>query len=295
MSAVLDTTQRFLFDDQDVRGEIATLEHSYQEILSRHPYPEPVKALLGEMLAATVLLSTTLKFEGLLVLQARSSGPVSTLMVECSSNQEVRGIARYEDGLQASQALHELMPNGVLTITIDPENGQRYQGIVSLEGSSLADALNGYFASSEQLPTRFRLQADGRKARGFLLQALPANRVTDPEARANAWEHFTVLAASLTPEEQLALDNETILHRLFHQEAVRLFSPRPVRFHCSCSAERSGNALISLGREDAMALLAERDGEIEVDCQFCNQRYTFDADALDALFDQAADQAQRLH
>ena len=295
MSAPLDTTQRFLFDDQDVRGEIVCLEHSYQDILNRHPYPEPVKALLGELLAAAVLLSTTLKFDGLLILQARSSGPVSTLMVECSSTQQVRGIARYEQDIKPSQALHELMPDGVLAITIDPEQGQRYQGIVSLDGATLAEALNGYFASSEQLPTHFRLQADGRKARGLLLQALPADRVTDPEARALAWEHLSVLLASLTPEEQLALDNETILHRLFHQEAVRLFSPRSVSFHCSCSAERSGNALISLGREDAMALLAERDGEIEVDCQFCNQRYLFDAAALEALFDRAAEQAQRLH
>ena len=166
-----DITQRFLFENADVRGEMVSADQSYREILAKHDYPEPVKALLGEMLAAAVLLSTTIKFDGLLILQAKSEGPLSTLMVECSSDQAVRGIARYADDLQEG-SLTDLMPGGVLAITIDPNQGQRYQGIVSLDGGSLAAALDGYFANSEQLPTRFRLHADGRVARGFLLQAL---------------------------------------------------------------------------------------------------------------------------
>lgn len=289
-----DTTQRFMFEHADVRGELVSLDQSYREVLAKHAYPESVKALLGEMLAAAVLLSTTIKFEGLLILQARSSGPLSTLMVECSSDQAVRAIARYADDLQG-ETLAELMPDGILAITIDPEDGQRYQGIVPLEGSSLADALSAYFDNSEQLPTRFRLQADGRSARGFLLQALPADRQIDPEDRNATWEHLSILANTLTAEELLSLDNQTLLHRLFHQEDVRLFDPGPVRFECSCSAERSGNALVSLGREDALDLLAERGGEIEVDCQFCNARYRFGRTDLEALFEAAQKHARSLH
>lgn len=289
-----DVTQRFIFEHSDVRGELVSLNDSYHEILARHPYPEPVKALLGEMLAAAVLLSTAIKFDGLLIMQARSSGPLSMLMVECSSQQDVRAIARYSDDL-SGDTLSELMPDGMLAITMDPTQGQRYQGVVALQGDSLADALAGYFDSSEQLPSRFRLLADGRIARGFMLQALPADRQTDPEERQETWSRLSALAETLTVEELLALDNSTILHRLFHEEEVRLFDARPVRFRCSCSAERSGNALISLGREDALALLAEQGGEVEVDCQFCNTSYRFDEAALTRLFDEAQERARGLH
>ncbi|MGB7388232.1 MAG: Hsp33 family molecular chaperone HslO [Pseudomonas neustonica] len=289
-----DITQRFLFENADVRGEMVSADQSYREILAKHDYPEPVKALLGEMLAAAVLLSTTIKFDGLLILQAKSEGPLSTLMVECSSDQAVRGIARYADDLQEGN-LTELMPDGVLAITIDPANGQRYQGIVSLEGGSLATALDGYFANSEQLPTRFRLQADGRIARGFLLQALPADRQLDPEDRAATWQHLNVLADTLTAEELIGLDNATVLHRLFHQDDLRLFDAQAVRFECSCSAERSSNALVSLGKDDLLALLQEQGGRIEVDCQFCNARYEYDVNAIEALFSAVDEHARQLH
>lgn len=292
--AAQDITQRFIFDNADVRGELASLDSSYREILAKHAYPQPVQALLGEMLAAAVLLSTTIKFDGLLILQARSSGPLSTLMVECSSEQAVRGIARYADDLQG-ETLSELMPDGVLAITIDPTNGQRYQGIVPLEGGSLAAALDSYFANSEQLPTRFRLRADGRVARGFLLQALPADRQRDVQEREETWQRLNILADTLSAEELISLDNQTLLHRLYHEEEVRLFDARPARFECSCSAERSGNALVSLGREDVLQLLQEQGGEITVDCQFCNSRYRYDEAAVQALFDAAAEHARSLH
>ena len=280
-----DYTQRFLFDDTDVRGEMVDLERSYSEVLAKHPYPEPVAQLLGEMLAAASLLCGTLKFDGLLVLQARSSGAVPLLMVECSSDREVRGIARYhEEQLTPGATLAELMPEGVLAMTIDPANGQRYQGIVALDGIDLAECLSNYFASSEQLPTRFWLNANGRRARGLLLQQLPADRLKDPEAREASWQHLTTLADTLTAEELLGLNTETLLHRLYHEEQVRLFDPRPIRFHCSCSRERSAKALISLGQHDAEQLLGEQGGSVTIDCQFCNQRYLFDASDVTQLF-----------
>lgn len=280
-----DHTQRFLFDDTDVRGELACLGESYQHVLAKHPYPQPVAQLLGEMLAAAALLVGTLKFDGLLILQVRSSGAVPLLMIECSSEREVRGIARYHaEQIGAEAGLRELMPDGVLAITIDPRQGQRYQGIVDLEGTSLAECLSNYFATSEQLATRFWLHADGQRARGLLLQQLPAERLREPEEREASWQHLLTLADTLSAEELLGLDNETVLHRLYHQEAVRLFEPQALCFRCSCSRERSSRALISLGEVDAQALLEEHDGQVVIDCQFCNQRYAFDAADVAQLF-----------
>ncbi|MCY1341212.1 33 kDa chaperonin [compost metagenome] len=280
-----DSSQRFLFDDFDVRGELVALDASYQHVLAKHPYPQPVAELLGELLAAAALLLGTLKFDGLLVLQARAAGAVPLLMVECSSAGELRGIARYHaEQLGEARSLRELMPEGVLAITIDPAKGQRYQGIVALDGDSLAGCLSTYFATSEQLPTRFWLQADGRRARGLLLQQLPADRLKDGEAREASWQHVTTLADTLKAEELLGLDNETLLYRLYHEEAVRLFDARALHFRCSCSRDRSARALISLGQAEASKLLAEQGGQVVIDCQFCNQRYAFDAADVAQLF-----------
>lgn len=280
-----DFSQRFLFDDTDVRGELVVLNDSYAHVLAKHAYPEPVAQLLGELLAAAALLVGTLKFDGLLILQARSAGPVPLLMVECSSAGDLRGIARYHsEQIGADAGLAELMPEGVLTLTVDPTKGQRYQGIVSMEGADLSACFSNYFATSEQVPTRFWLNADGRRARGFLLQQLPPEQITDSDERAASWQHLTVLADTLTAEEQLALDNATLLHRLYHEEPVRLFDPRALQFRCSCSRDRSGNALVSLGQEDAEQLLIEQNGEIVIDCQFCNERYMFDAADVAQLF-----------
>ncbi len=280
-----DQTQRFLFDDNDVRGETATLTESYQHVLAKHAYPEPVAQLLGELLAAAALLVGTLKFDGLLSLQARSDGPVPLLMVECSSDREVRGIARYHaEQIAPDATLRELMPEGMLAITVEPAKGQRYQGIVGLEGVDLAACLSEYFAASEQLPTRFWLAADSRRACGLLLQQLPADRIHDPEEREASWQHLRTLADTLSAEELLGLDTETVLHRLYHEESLRLFEAQPIRFRCSCSRERSANALVSLGQHDAEQLLQEQGGTITVDCQFCNEHYVFDAADIGQLF-----------
>jgi molecular chaperone Hsp33 len=280
-----DYTQRFIFDESDVRGELVALERSYAEVLAKHTYPEPVAQLLGEMLAAAALLVGTLKFDGLMVLQANSSGSVPMLMVEISSEREIRGIARYDEArINPGDGLRDMMPDGTLTMTIDPRKGKRYQGVVALDGVDLSDSLTSYFALSEQLATRFWLNADGTRARGLLLQQLPVDRLRDPEDRDASWQHVTTLAGTLTAEELLSLDNETVLHRLFHDDAVRLFDIQPLEFRCSCSRERSGNALISLGLEDAQQLVIEHNGYIEIDCQFCNQRYLFDATDVAQLF-----------
>ena len=280
-----DFTQRFIFDDSDTRGELVALERSYAEVLAKHPYPEPVAQLLGELMAAAALLVGTLKFDGLLILQARSEGPIPLLMIECSSEREIRGLARYDEArIAAGATLADMMPDGSLTLTVDPQHGQRYQGVVDLDGDTLSDCFTNYFVMSQQIGTRIQLCADGRRARGMLLQQLPADRLKDEEERAASWQHITALASTLSADELLSLDNETVLHRLYHEEAVRLFDVQSLQFHCSCSRERSANALVSLGLEDAQQLLQEHGGQVEIDCQFCNERYLFDAADIAQLF-----------
>lgn len=278
-----DSTQRFLFEHLDIRGELVTLTQSYQSVLSKHNYPVLVAQLLGEALAASALLCSTLKFDGLLILQARSEGAVPLIMVECDSQRHIRGIARYhEEQIKDNASFQELMQQGVLALTIDPTQGQRYQGIVPLEGDTLAHCLADYFKNSEQLPTLFIIYADGQQARGLLLQALPSNK--SKEEHAQQWQHITTLAQSLTQEELLSLDNATILHRLYHEEDIRIFDEKPITFSCSCSRARSANALISLGKDDALQLLEEQQGRISIDCQFCNEHYSFDAADVTQLF-----------
>jgi len=287
MSDLSDTdfTQRFIFDERDVRGELVSLERSYAEVLAKHPYPQPVAQLLGELMAAAALLVGALKFDGLLILQARSEGPIPLLMIECSSERDIRGLARYHaEQIAPDATLGDLMPDGQLALTIDPAQGQRYQGIVDLDGENLSECFTNYFVMSQQVGTRFWLNADGQRARGLLLQQLPADRQKDEDDREDSWKHVTALANTLKAEEQLGLDNETVLHRLYHEDAVRLFDIQPLQFRCSCSRERSGNALVSLGQDDALALAAEHGGAIEIDCQFCNQRYLFDETEIAQLF-----------
>ncbi|QEY57715.1 Hsp33 family molecular chaperone HslO [Pseudomonas sp. C27(2019)] len=296
--ADFDFTQRFIFESTDVRGELASLEESYAHVLAKHEYPEPVAALLGELMTAAALLVNTLKFDGLLVLQARSSGAVPLLMVECSSDRELRAIARYEsEQINSAASLQELMPEGVLAITVDPRQGQRYQGLVALDGETLADCFTSYFINSAQLPTRFWLYADGQRARGMLLQQLPADCLPDPEEREASWQHVVALASTLSGEELLGLDNETILHRLYHDEQLRLFAGTDLKFHCSCTRERSAQALLSLGLADLQLLLAEKAGTIEIDCQFCNQTYLFNEEDVMQMFAEqgAPDSSNTVH
>jgi molecular chaperone Hsp33 len=273
-----DTARRFIFEDADIRGQRTVLNTAYQAILEIHQYAPGVSRLLGEFLAASVLLSTTLKFEGKIILQVRSEGQIPLLMTECNGRLEIRGIAR---GAEEATALHneQLLTNGQLVITIDPTEGQRYQGIVPLEEGSLANSLDHYFEKSEQLCTRIWLAADGEQASGFLLQQLPAQVTASETDRADQWEHVCSLASTLTESEVLELDSETLLYRVFHEDALRLFDPQSVQFRCNCSRDRTQSALVSLGKAEILEMLEDL-GVITMDCEFCNQQYQFNRDDL---------------
>jgi Disulfide bond chaperones of the HSP33 family len=273
-----DSLQRFLFEHAPVRGEIVQLEATWKAVLERRDYPSPLRELLGEMMSAAALLSATLKFSGRLVMQMQGDGPVTLAVVECSHDLIMRATASWEGELKAG-TLRQLLGNGRFAITIEPEKGQTYQGIVELEGHGVAEALERYMARSEQLETRLWLAADKGFSAGMLLQRLPEGHGTDGDA----WERAVHLASTLTRKELLALPARKIIHRLFHEEDLRLFEPQPVYFFCPCSRERVAAALRLVGREELTQLLEER-GLIEVDCEFCNRNYAFDRGDLAQVF-----------
>lgn len=276
-----DQRQRLLFDDLAIRGELVGLEQTYQDVLKQHPYPKPLQQLLGEFMAAVTLLSNTLKFEGILSLQARGSGQARLVMAEIQNQEQLRAIAQYNDDFVDSGAI---LGEGTLAITIDPKVGKRYQGIVSLRDHGLAAALEDYFLQSEQIRTRIWLAADGKRASGMLLQALPGSASQSSlEADADGWDRVTQLAATITDAELLELDNDSMLYRLFHEEVVRTYPPADVWFQCTCSRERSANAVYSLGIESAREVIAQ-DGVVQVDCQFCHAKYNFNQDDVEQLF-----------
>lgn len=284
-----DLLHRFIFDNCDIRGEIVTLGDSYREVLSHNQYPSSIQKLLGEFLAAASLVSSTLKFDGRIILQARGNGPISTIMAECDNHSGLRGIVRMnpnltlDKNLEAQGNIQQLLGDGVLAITIDPEQGERYQGIVPMDSDYLSECLEHYFAQSAQLSTRLWFTANDEYASGFLLQALPQQISTSLEENLHHWETLCALADTITNEELLELDHAELLYRLFNEEPLRIFEPSTLQFSCSCSRERTGDALISLGRDEVESILVDN-GFIDVDCQFCNQHYHFDAADVRALF-----------
>lgn len=277
-----DQIQRFLFERTNVRGEIVTLERTYGDVLERHRYPPAVNRLLGELLAAVALLTDTVKLDGILSIEVRGQGVLSLLMAESNPGGELRAIARLaEDAVlpQGEIGFRELVGEGHIVITLDPREGNRYQGIVALDRDSLAGCLEAYFSQSEQLPTQLWLRADGSRAGGLLLQRLPDESRNQDE---DAWDRTVQLARTLRTEELLGLEQEELLYRLYHEETVRVFDPKLLRFGCTCSRERIGAALLTLGSAELREVLAEQ-GEIETQCHFCHTHYRFSESEIEAL------------
>lgn len=275
-----DSLHRFLFEQMPVRGEIAHLDASWRAALDQVDYPPAIRDLLGEAMAAAVLLASSLKFEGALTMQLQGGHPLTLLVVQCTDTLNLRGLARWEGELAEDATFRALIGDAArMAVTIEQKkSGERYQGIVPLEGETLAECLEGYFQRSEQLPTRLFLAATERCAAGLLLQALPGH-----EGEERAWEHVTTLGQTITPGELLQLDAPNILHRLYHEDDVRLFESTPVAFRCSCTRERIAGMLRSLGSVEVHDILAER-GAVDVSCEFCGRAYAFDAVDVDALF-----------
>ena len=272
-----DSLHRFLFEHAPIRGERVHLDASWRSVLEHHDYPPLLRQMMGELTAAAVLLAATLKLDGSLVLQIQGSGAIKLLVVECSGDLKLRATAKWEGTLHGR--LPDLVGDGRFVITLVQKNGkQAYQGIVALEGESVAEILQNYMTRSEQLDTRLWLVADEHTASGMLLQKLPEQAADYSDV--DAWSRVDQLAQTLHNDELLQLPTQELLHRLFHEEDVRLFEVQPVSFHCSCSRDKIAQMLRMLGAEEVETILTERQ-IIEVNCEFCNHRYEFDK--IDAL------------
>ncbi|HDZ16457.1 hypothetical protein LCGC14_0647160 [marine sediment metagenome] len=270
-----DCLQRFIFDNAAIRGEWVNLQDSWQEVLKRRDYPLAIQHALGEMMGATALLAATVKIKGRLVLQVRSEGDVNLMMVECTSDNTLRALAQWDGEIADDATLAAMTGGGTLAITIEQEGAkQPYQGVVSLHGDTIADTLETYFENSEQLSTKIWLSANEHNVSGLFIQQLPSDEQAKLDAEED-WFRISQLASTITDEELLSLEPEVLLHRLFHEEQVRLYEPTGLRFSCTCSRERVEQTIAMLGRDEADDILIDA-GEIEVACEFCNQHYTFD-------------------
>ncbi|MBX8463336.1 Hsp33 family molecular chaperone HslO, partial [Enterobacter sp. RIT637] len=254
-----------------VRGELGTVSETWKQILENHSYPQPVKNILGELLVATSLLTATLKFAGDITVQLQGDGPMTLAVINGNNQQQMRGVARVQGEVPEGADLKTLVGNGFLVITITPEEGERYQGVVGLEGDTLAACLEDYFLRSEQLPTRLFIrtgEVDGQLAAGgMLLQVLPAQN-----AQGNDFEHLATLTETIKAEELFTLPANEVLWRLYHEEEVTLYDPQDVEFKCTCSRERCAGALRTLPDEEIDSIMAE-DGEIDMNCDYCGSHY----------------------
>jgi molecular chaperone Hsp33 len=294
-----DTLQKFIFDNAAVRGELVEISNAWREIQSRHDYPAPVRALLGEMVAAAALLSANLKFNGSIVMQIHGDGPVKLLVVDCDANLHLRATAKLRDGaVIADDAKVEEMLNaggkGRFVITLDPQDkvpGQQpYQGVVPLVGADISTIIENYMLRSEQMDTKLWLAADDKVARGLLLQKLPRNSAIEGQVQqaseeedAETWTRAVMLGQTLKQSELLSTDVETLLKRLFWEETIRVFDPLHPEFRCTCSREKVGNMLKMLGREEVESALHDL-GELGINCDFCGKHYGFDAVDCAQLF-----------
>lgn len=284
-----DQLNRYLFDNVHVRGELVQVSNTYQEIINNHDYPTAVNQLLGQLLAATSMLTALLKFEGDIAVQMQGDGPIPAMVVNGNDQQELRGVANITGEITETK-LTELFKKGYMVITITPKQGERYQGIVAIDKDTIAECLEGYFAQSEQLKTHFWLRADEKNAAGLMLQALPEESDADDDG----YDNLRQLSATIKDEELFELEPQVILTRLYHQEDVRLFDPQSLSFKCTCSLERSGSAIISIGREEAESIISEQ-GNIQMHCDYCNTKYEFGSDEIAQLFHDPSENNDQVH
>ena len=273
-----DVARRFMLEQANTRGEWVHMDDSWQEMLKRADYPEVIRNVLGEALAASVLLSATIKHKGSLILQIRGDGPVHLLSVQATPEGLVKGLARWNQE-PSGNSLTDIFGKANIVITIEAENdSQRYQGIIALEGEKLSDALETYFLQSEQLPTRLWLGSNAESTAGMLLQRLPGQEQGEED-----WARVGMLLDTLTNDELMHVEPEALIFRLFHEEAPRLFDPKPLSFQCGCSLNKIEKTIQALGEAEANAIIAEQ-GRIEVNCEFCNSQYLLDTVDVKRLF-----------
>ena len=308
-----DKLHRFLLEKLNVRGGWIQLDTTWQDILATSNYPEPIRKVLGEAITAIGLIAASLKFEGSLIMQMNDTHPVTMLVVQASSEGTLRGIARWTGEIDDDASFHDLFGEGRLVMSVQKEkspqrkeNHQRgrnfqpeenpqqkertelYQSIIALDGDNLGEVLAAYFKQSEQLNTRFILAADENKAAGLMLQSLPV------ENDDKGWDHALALANTIKTNELLTLDAQELLHLLYHEEDLRLYDGENRRFQCSCSQDKVEILVKSLGIEEANQTINEQ-GNISIDCQFCNRRYQLDPIDIKRIFSGFSAGSGRIH
>lgn len=288
--------QRFFISHSAVRGDVVRLTDAYQTVIDQKAYPVAIKALLGEMLVSASLLISTLKIDGKLSIQLQSSDEHAKLnwaMAECDHTGAVRALAGFDAGSEDDQAFWQSLSNsnqafaqlgaGVLFISIHPEQGEAYQGIVERVSDDLGECLAHYQKQSAQIPTIIKLATSEASAGGVLVQLLPqtdADKENDPDL----WDRLIALTSTLKDEEITDLPADEILYRLYHEEEVVLPEPTPLHFACTCSLDKSQGAIMQLGYDEAKQAVVAHGGVLVLDCGFCGKEYPFDEQAIEALF-----------
>lgn len=289
--------QRFIFENAPIRGEFVRLTESYQTIISQHNYPPEIKKILGEALCIACLLGAIIKSDGKLTVQFRGEGDIKLLLVQCTNKLQLRGLVKWEGDLNKADVLSALQ-KGVLSIILDAELKNLYQGIVPWRGQSLAEAIENYFHDSEQLSTKIRLATDKKSATGMLLQIIPPAEKNivyrDQRTELSDWMRILTLTNQLDSHTFLSNDCQVLLQSLFPNDDIRIFSAKPVTFKCTCTRKRGENAILMLGKDEALAELKNKNA-ITVTCEFCNQEYLFDNVDIAKLFADQDDTFNRLH
>lgn len=267
-----DTLQKFIFEHAHIRGEIVHVEKTFQEIMKQRSYPPMVKNLLGEAIVSCLLLASSIKFEGSLNLQFQGDIRLPLILVQCDHELNIRAFAKYAEGLETVDYATAFL-QGQMILGINQYNTtQSYQSSVPIESTSMSENLVTYFAQSEQISTQVWLAVNDEMAAGMLLQLMPD---VDSAQKEQFWEYAVQLGQTVREEELLTLDNETLLHRLYHETELRIFDSRPTRFKCRCSPEKMQQVIKMLGEEETKIMLKEQE-KIEITCDFCNQKYAFD-------------------
>ncbi len=283
----MNEVSRFVFEDWQLRGAVVRLSDTWRQVIARHHYPDRVRTLLGEAIAATVLMRAGLKGGTRVSMQLQGDGPVGLLVTQCSADLKVRGMAQWRS--QPAQD-GQLLGSGRMAVTLDPGEGrERYQGIVPLESESLHGCLEAYFRQSEQLATRLVLHADGSDSlAGLLLQSLPGARHADHASFAQV----ATQAEAISPTALRTLPAEALLRQVFPGQLIRLFKPRAVSHDCRCTPAHLASVLRMLGSEEVESILAEQ-GEVELTCEFCNRAFRYGPELARTLLDPA--RAPTLH
>lgn len=286
-----DRVRRFTFERHAIRGHSVRMSRAWLELREHQDYPPAVQQLVGEAVAAAVLLAATLKFDGTLTLQLQGKGLVNLLVAQCTHDFKVRGMARH-DPIGDSAGFRSLAGDGQIIVTVEStDRGSSYQGVVPITGNSLAESLEAYFAQSEQLPTRVLLASTPGVVAGMLVQRVAGvggkQAPSDPAALEEAWMKADLAMEALKPAELLQDDIEQRLVRMFGDDEVRVFSGHDVVHECRCSRERVANVLRSLGQEEVRGVIAEQ-GAVTVTCEFCQKPYKFDPIDAEQLFSDTA-------